>query len=499
MNTELIKKIQQCPNLPSLPSIAVQVLELAGKPDVDMAEIARVISKDPALSSKILRTVNSSFYGRSQHVGTISQALVILGLQSVKTLVLGFSLVTTLNKTKASGFNHLRYWRRSIFAATAARTVATKMKLVQQEEVFLAALLQDIGMLVLNQVISAQYGEISAKAVTHAELIKVEQESLGLTHAEVGAILAEQWKLPPILATTVGASHDPTKVADPALRKIAQVVQISGQAADVFVDAEPAEAIVQVRATCTAAYKMTDADCDQFLQEVSVKTKEIIPLFEINIGSVANYEAILKKANEALVELTLESQMQNTKLQQQNEVLHQKATTDGLTGLSNRAKFDEIFKERFAAAKAGTGGALTLLMMDLDKFKSVNDRFGHQAGDKVLAGVSKILKAATRAKDLAARYGGEEFAIVLPETPREVAAAIAETIRLAVAKQPIQTGSSGAIAVTISIGVATFARGSAMTDPAHLLKAADLAVYAAKSAGRNCVKVFSLAPPSVAA
>ena len=70
MNTELIKKIQQCPNLPSLPAIAVQVLELAGKPDVDIAEIARGISKDPALSGKILRTVNSSFYGRSQHVGT---------------------------------------------------------------------------------------------------------------------------------------------------------------------------------------------------------------------------------------------------------------------------------------------------------------------------------------------------------------------------------------------------------------------------------------------
>src|SRR5271168_74327 len=113
MNTELIKKIQQCPNLPSIPAIAVQVLELASKPGVDIAEIARVISKDPALSGKILRTVNSSFYGRSQHVSTISHALVILGLQSVKTLVLGFSLVMTLSKSRSKGFKHLAYWRRS--------------------------------------------------------------------------------------------------------------------------------------------------------------------------------------------------------------------------------------------------------------------------------------------------------------------------------------------------------------------------------------------------
>src|SRR5271170_7717042 len=129
LNAELVNKIRQCPNLPSLPTIAIQVLDLAGKADVDIAEIARIISKDPALSTKILRTVNSSFYGRSQHVSTISHALVILGLQSVKTLVLGFSLVTTLSKDKQRGFNHLNYWRRSIYAVTAARTIAAKMNI----------------------------------------------------------------------------------------------------------------------------------------------------------------------------------------------------------------------------------------------------------------------------------------------------------------------------------------------------------------------------------
>src|SRR6204780_2773155 len=116
MNEQLISRIRQCSNLPSLPAIAIQVLELAQKADVDIAEIARVISKDPALSSKILRTVNSSFYGRSHNIGTISHSLVILGLQSVKTLVLGFSLVTTLSKNKTTGFNHLKYWRRSFYS-----------------------------------------------------------------------------------------------------------------------------------------------------------------------------------------------------------------------------------------------------------------------------------------------------------------------------------------------------------------------------------------------
>src|SRR5437870_11113602 len=120
MNDQLLQRIKQCPTLPSLPSIAVQVLDLAQKPDADIAEIARVISKDPALSSKILRTVNSSFYGRANTISTISHALVLLGLQSVKTLVLGFSLVGNLSKTKTKGFRHVDYWRRSVYAATAA-------------------------------------------------------------------------------------------------------------------------------------------------------------------------------------------------------------------------------------------------------------------------------------------------------------------------------------------------------------------------------------------
>src|SRR5439155_17695624 len=105
MNEQLLNRIRQCPTLPSLPAIAMDVLDLAQREEVDIAEIARIISKDPALSSKILRTVNSSFYGRAQSVSQVSQALGILGLQSVKTLVLGFSLVSNLQQGgKGKGF-----------------------------------------------------------------------------------------------------------------------------------------------------------------------------------------------------------------------------------------------------------------------------------------------------------------------------------------------------------------------------------------------------------
>jgi diguanylate cyclase (GGDEF)-like protein len=242
---------------------------------------------------------------------------------------------------------------------------------------------------------------------------------------------------------------------------------------------------------------MAPTDADLLLDDIGKKTKEVASLFEINIGSAVEFEAILKKANEALVEITLQSQLQATTLQQQNQELKVAATTDGLTGLANRKKFDEFLVEQFTLAQKA-GKPISLLMLDIDKFKSINDSFGHPAGDAVIRQIGKLLKTATRKQDLSARYGGEEMALILPGTPRAVASAIAETIRKAIGAKPIQHDSKS-IPVTASIGVACFEPGSPITQAAHLIKAADLALYNAKHSGRNCVKVFALKPAAPAA
>ena len=457
MNQELIDRIRQCPSLPSLPTIAMQVLDLAQKTDVDIAEIARIISKDPALSTKILRTVNSSFYARSQNVSTISHALVILGLQSVKTLVLGFSLVTNLKNKKSNGFKHLHYWKRSIYAATAARTIAGKINIVQQEEAFLAALLEDIGMLVLDQVLGERYGEVYSKITTHPDLVQAEIDAFGLSHADAGGFLADQWKLPPLLTTPIAFHHNSANVKDPALRKMTELVELSGYCADVFVDEEAARPISTVRRLCASLYKMAEPEADALLDEIGKRTKEVAGLFEINIGSSANYENILKEANEALIEMTLQSQMQATNLQVQNQELKIQATTDGLTGLSNRATFDHFAAAAFKVALEKKT-PLALLMIDVDKFKSINDKFGHPTGDQVLRSLGKLVKTAARQQDLSARYGGEEMALILPGTNRATAAAIAESVRRAIAAKPIVSGTS-TIPVTASIGVAAYEPG----------------------------------------
>jgi diguanylate cyclase (GGDEF)-like protein len=490
MKEELIARILQCPTLPSLPTIALDVLRLAQCDEVDIAEIARTISKDPALASKILRTVNSSFYGRSQSVSQVSQALVILGLQSVKTLVLGFALVSNLQQTKPKGFKLLNYWRRSIYAATAAKMLAARTQMVQAEECFLAALLQDIGMLVLDQVLKEEYGPFNEQAVTHRQLAALELAGLGMTHAEVTGFLAEQWKLPPVLSVPMKHHHDPQSVEDAQLRKLTDVGYVAGLCADVFVDANPAEALAEVRSSCLDRFKLNEADCDALLSEIGNRTKEIAPLFEIKLGKASDFDEVLKKANEALVELTLRTQQQSADLEQQNQKLQKQASTDALTGLANRARFDQFLAEQVGLALAKRR-PISLLMLDVDTFKNVNDTHGHPAGDHVLKVIGKLLRTAARATDLAARYGGDELTLVLPGTGKSTAAAIAESIRRTVAAKPIQWEKQG-VSVTVSVGVATLEAESPLKQAAHLLKAADLAVYAAKHGGRNCVKVFSL-------
>jgi diguanylate cyclase (GGDEF)-like protein len=271
---------------------------------------------------------------------------------------------------------------------------------------------------------------------------------------------------------------------------LAEAVHLACSCADVFVEEQAAEPITRVRQLCAQYHQMNERQTDEMLEAIGQQTAEVAPMFEIKIASGANYEAILKKANETLVELTLKSQQELNSLSEQNQKLQVAATTDRLTTLANRARFDEVFAQAVQTALANSR-PLSLLMIDLDRFKSINDTHGHQVGDHILSSLGQLLRSAARASDLPARYGGEELVLVLPDTPRATAAAVAESVRRLIASRTVRCGNKQ-IPVTASIGVATLEPGGPLSAPAHLLKAADLAVYAAKHSGRNCVRVFSL-------
>jgi len=158
------------------------------------------------------------------------------------------------------------------------------------------------------------------------------------------------------------------------------------------------------------------------------------------------------------------------------------ATTDNLTGLTNRRVFFERLGIEFRRALR-YHRPLSVIMADLDHFKTVNDRFGHPFGDLVLAVTAQVLRGNVRESDLVARYGGEEFVLMLPETPSAEAMVVAEKLRAAIEEQDYTDGIQSAH-VTISLGVASLPE-SAPADVEDLLRRADDALYAAKHGGRN--------------
>ncbi len=161
------------------------------------------------------------------------------------------------------------------------------------------------------------------------------------------------------------------------------------------------------------------------------------------------------------------------------------AVTDGLTGLHNRRYLDTQLRTLFARAKV-RGRPLTICITDIDRFKLVNDQHGHDAGDEVLKEFSGRIRSTVRGADLACRYGGEEFVVVMPDTPAEVAASVAERLRLMIEARPFQLRSGEVpLMLTASMGIATL--GPGIDTPEQLLKQADRALYEAKNSGRNRV------------
>jgi diguanylate cyclase (GGDEF)-like protein len=160
-----------------------------------------------------------------------------------------------------------------------------------------------------------------------------------------------------------------------------------------------------------------------------------------------------------------------------------RSRTDPLTGLYNRAHFGEQLEEKLALADRY--GPVSLVMVDIDHFKRVNDTYGHEAGDAVLRRVASLIQEAVRATDVCVRYGGEEIALLLPQTGHDEARNMAERLRQSIAAT-VAFHKGASIPVTASFGVATYPE--TVSDREKLFPAADEALYRAKAEGRNCVR-----------
>lgn len=491
MSPEIETQLRSSANFPSPAGVASHIIELAQDPEIEMGKVAKAVSLDPALTTKILRIANSPLYAQRRKSENLRQALVVLGLNATLTLALSFSLVKSLRHGKGNGLDYPYYWRRCLLSATAARALADALRQANAEDYFLAGLLQDVGMLALDRAIPTLYGDAGACRHDHPALADYERKRLQTDHAEIGARAMRNWNLPERLCRAIGKSHQIALEAssDPA-ETMDRCVALSGTLADLFLGLPEQRQFAEIALSVERSLGLDKTAFAEVLATISAIIPETEALFEASLLSKHEADAMLDQAREVLMIRSLQVLQDINSLKAATEKsfartldLEEENRRDALTGVYNRTHLDAVLLREFEQSMR-QHWPLSIAFADLDNFKAINDNFGHQAGDRILQKTARILREHTRDTDLIARYGGEEFVVVLPATDAETANGICERIVTALRDATHDLGALHA-RVTISVGCATHSQKTRFANGADLIKAADQALYTAKMRGRD--------------
>ena len=506
MNRErVLEKVLLSDNLPTLPTVASELLRVTSRDDTLIGDIAALVTNDIALSAKVLKVVNSAYYSFPNQISTIQQAVSILGINAVRSLVLSFSFLKVRKTGLADVFDYEKFWERSLTTAVAAKLLAATIRGLDADILFTAALLQNIGVLILARTLPENYAQVLGRVREHNDtLTDVETELLGITHVEVGYEVANAWGFPAILIAPIRYHHHPETYdgTDTRIRQYCRVTHLADILAGIYYSDKPEECHKAFRQKAVRLLHLDEGAISQVLDQVDAEIQKTGQFFGVNLMELRPIEEILQEANVRLSLLNMSYEQMNRELvttkvrlqqvakelEEKNRRLETLANIDGLTEVYNHRYFQETLGREINRS-IRYQRPLSLVLADVDLFKSFNDRYGHQTGDFILRETCRAMQNVLRQYDTLARYGGEEFAILLPETTREEAEVVAEKLRKAVADARFAEGKES-YGVTISCGVTCMEVGETLTN-SELIERADKGLLSAKRKGRNQVVCFT--------
>jgi HD-like signal output (HDOD) protein len=207
----IIENIRQ---LPALPAIVTKLISVVNSPDSSAEDAARLIERDPSLTSKVLRLANSAFYGMPRSISSVSGAVVVLGFNTLKSLALGASVIKLFpHDSSHAAFDRVRFWKHSIVCAMVARNIAQAqmhVSFMDPQSAFCAGIIHDLGKLIFELFTPEDYARVCLHSRQKGiSLVDAETELLGINHAELGHILADKWALPIELELTLVHHHAP--------------------------------------------------------------------------------------------------------------------------------------------------------------------------------------------------------------------------------------------------------------------------------------------------
>jgi len=497
--TELLKDDIR---IPSPPSIAVRILEEIKKDKTSSEELARIISSDPALAAKILMVANSSYYNLPRKIDSIPKALTILGTNTVKNIALSFVIAKGLRGPCEGGFDFDFFWKRALTAAVSADILSPVIS-AKNEDTFVTALLQDIGIVTMYLCRTGDYLKVlDEKRASSLDIEVAEKKVFGFDHQELGSEVLKHWGIPETIYGPVRYHHSYNDIPQ-CFQNASHLLLLSDKMSSIYHGTRSAEKFQDIKKIICGEYGVNEEALESTIDSVANKSVEILSFFEIEPGNMKPFSQILQEANDELGKLNLTYEQLTVELKQAkekaekfahelknaNEQLREMAFRDGLTGLYNHRYFQDLMDNELSRSRRYKK-PFSLMMLDLDYFKKINDEYGHPVGDIVLKEVSKTIANTIRDSDFAARYGGEEFAVVLPETELRGAAILAERLRKAIEQLEIDTNGCR-IDVTVSVGVTCYHPSTAKITKSEIFTQADNALYNSKNKGRNMISIHN--------
>lgn len=504
---DILNAVISSAELPTLPNVASKLITLTAREDTTLADIAALVSQDISLSAKILKVANSSFYSFPQQIGSIKQAVSILGTNAVRSLVLSFSFLSMKRGRHKTTFNFEKFWERALASGVAAKLILEKVKDADTEEIFISGLLQNLGELIFARTLPEEYDEvIRVVEEQKKDSTPVEKELLGVEHAYIGYEVAKHWGFPEVLLLPIIHHHQPeTYTGDnKKIQQTVKAVYLSDLLTNILFSDKPEDYHKTFRSEARKLLQLDNSDIESILSEFHLQVEQAGEYFDLRMKNPRSIQEILQEANIRLSLMNLDFDQMNKQLiqakialenltlelEQKNKILDNLANLDGLTGVFNHRYFQNALDQEISRATRNES-SLALILVDIDHFKSFNDRHGHQTGDLILTEFAATLRANLRNYDTLARYGGEEFVVILPETTREDAMLVAEKLRQAVVERKF-TDTRQNYTVTASFGIA--ACNPAIEDDftkSNFVGCADEALYDAKNKGRNRASAYT--------
>ena len=306
IGTDYRQMVKEARGLPALASVVTRVMTAVIE-ETSAREIAQLIEKDASITARVLKVINSAYYGLSGHVSTVSQAVPLLGIQVVKNIVLTFSVMDIFAHENAKGVDFKKLWEHAFTTAVASRILAERVGYPDREEALVAGLLHDIGILLFVKNDLTTYAEaVKVHKETGRALTDVEEELMGITHAELGALLAEKWHLPEVIVLPIRHHHSPGLMEGGGqVRKLTQAVYEADRLCDLFLVPQEQEAIVAYQNELYRSLGIKERDLLLVMTEITREVEETSKTFMVEVESPRSYVELLEQAHLELGRMNL--------------------------------------------------------------------------------------------------------------------------------------------------------------------------------------------------